>query len=126
MEKKELTLYPEDPINNFLQMTTKQMKLRVDILLNTHSALLGRISSNVRMISIAWGETYFYLKAFFDRNTTDEDFEDFDAVSAEVIAAFPNITQVKVEVIYNNAPLAELPGLKEMVFLRKGELNFEE
>ena len=101
----------------------EEQNQRIEILLNTYDALLGRVSPNVRLIQIDWGVNFYYIRAYFDRPTNNEDFDDFSAVSAEVIASFPQVNDVKEEVIYSMKPLSELPVLRELVFLRKGELD---
>lgn len=102
--------------------TNEEAELRVDVLLATLDALIGQISINVRMITIDWSKKHYYIKAYFDRPTDEEDLNDFQSVSAEVLAHFPEMVDCKEEVEYSEKPLADLIGLKEMVFLRKGEL----
>lgn len=102
--------------------TNEEAELRVNVLLATLEALIGQISINVRMITIDWSKKHYYIKAYFDRPTDEEDLDDLQSVSTEVLAHFPEMIDCKEEVEYSEKPLADLIGLKEMVFLRKGEL----
>jgi len=101
-------------------------ELRTKVLLSTMDGLIGYISDNVRMITIDWSEKHYYIRAFFNRPTTEDDLDDFKAVSTEVGADFPSMIDFKEEVIFSLKPIAELPPLKEMVFLRKGEIEEED
>ena len=104
-------------------MTKKEINLRIRILLSTYDALIGRISSSVRMITVDWKEDYYHIIAYFDRPTTEEDLEDYKCIVAEILAHFPKILDAIEEVKFVNKPLNKLPTLKEMIFLRKGELD---
>jgi hypothetical protein len=103
--------------------TKEEIELRTSVLIATLKGLIGYISVNVRMITIDWSKKHYHIKAYFDRPTTDDDLDDFQAVSAEVLAHFPEMIDCKEEVIFSEKPIEELNGLKEMVFLRKGEIE---
>ena len=108
--------------------TKEEIKLRTSVLLATLKGLLGYISVNVRMITIDWSKKHYHIRAYFDRPTNEDDLDDFQTVSTEVLAHFPEMTDCKEEVEYSEKPITELERLREMVFLRKGEiekLNFD-
>lgn len=102
--------------------TKEEIELRTSVLLATYQGLIGYISADVRMITIDWSKKHYHIKAYFDRPTDDDDLDDFQAVSAEVLAHFPEMIDCKEEVEYSEIPIADLQGLKEMIFLRKGEI----
>jgi len=102
--------------------TKEEIELRKSVLLATYDALIGYISANVRMITIDWSEKHYHIKVYFYQPTNDKDLEDFQAVSAEVLAHFPKMVSCKEEVEYSEKSIEDLKGLKEMVFLRKGEI----
>ena len=115
-------MFLEGQLIKICKMDEKKIELRKDILLATHEALIGNISYDVRMITIDWDFSFYHIKAYFDRETTEDDLEDFKSISSEVIAHFPDMKDCKEEVEYNKHPILEIEGLKEMVFLRKGEI----
>lgn len=104
-------------------LTKEQAELRMMVLLVTQEALIGYISVNVRMITIDWSEKHYHIRAYFDKPTTDDDLEDFKVVTTEVLSHFPTMSDCKEEVIYSHKPISELEGLREMVFLRKDEIE---
>lgn len=104
-------------------MNEQEVELRTRVLLSTYRALLGRISPNMREIMIDWGEDFYKIKAYFDRPTTDDDLELLSDVSGEVAADFPKMIKIEEYVEYSNKPAIELSPLREVVFMRLGELN---
>lgn len=104
-------------------MNEQEIELRTMVLLSTHRALLGRISPRMRAIMIDWGEHFYKIKAYFDRPTTDDDLELLCDVSGEVAADFPKMNRIEEDVEYSTKPAIELSPLREIVFMRLGELN---
>jgi hypothetical protein len=104
--------------------TIKDNELRVLVLLSTHTAMLGMISPDIRLISIDWGSNYYVIKAYFDRPVTDDDFDILKAITTEVAADFPQMDDFKEYAEYSHDPIQSIKALKEMVFLRYGELKF--
>jgi len=104
--------------------TIKDNELKVRVLLSTYRAMLGMISPNVRLISIDWGIDHYAIKAYFDRPVNDDDFELLKAITTEVAADFPQMNNFKEYAEYSLEPIEKIKALKEMVFLRYGELKF--
>ncbi len=104
-------------------MNNKEIELRVAVLLSTYSALIGRISPNMRSIHIDWGDDFYIIKAYFDRPTDKSDLELLSDVSTEVAADFPKFKSIDEYVEYSVEPAIDLKPLKEVVFMRLGELE---
>ena len=102
--------------------TKEEIELRRSVLIATLKGMIGYVSVNVRMITIDWSKKHYHIKAYFDRPTNDDDLDDFGAIATEVLADFPDMIDCKGEVEYSKKPVEELEGLKELVFLRKGEI----
>jgi hypothetical protein len=101
----------------------KYDELRVQVLLSTYKAMLGMISPNVRLISIAWDNSYFKICAYFDRPVIDEDYDILKSISTEVASNFPEMNDITEYAEYSLEPIVQLKPLSEMVFLRYGELE---
>lgn len=98
-------------------MTEKQ--LSNSLCIHSQVALLGTITPNIRMITIGWdGLKLFHLRAYFDREPTEDEIEEMDAVSSEVISHLP-FEKDKVECIYDTRQRRELEILKCVVYSRK-------
>jgi|GEM_PF-6730910 len=97
---------------------TRQEELHRQVVLVAKRALKGNLCPSVRMITIDWGDNFFYIKGYLDREVTDDDCADFSVISSEVIASFPEMTDVKEEVYYSDKPIAELPTMREVIYMR--------
>lgn len=97
---------------------TRQEELHRQVVLVAKRALKGNLCSSVRMITIDWGDNFFYIKGYLDRDVTEDDCADFSVISSEVIASFPEMNDVKEEVFYSDKPIAELPTLREVIYMR--------
>jgi hypothetical protein len=93
------------------------------IILSTYSAMLGMISPNIRLITIDWGHHHYTLKAFFDREVTEDDLDILKSITTEVAADFPEMGEIKEFAEFSLSPLSDLPKLKKAVFIRFGELE---
>ncbi|MEO5990601.1 MAG: hypothetical protein ABIP68_03115 [Ferruginibacter sp.] len=97
--------------------------LRIRILLTTYNAILGKIDPGVRLISIDWGKDYYIIKEYLDREVVEDDYEILKSISTEVISHFPQIFKVEEFAEFSIDKVESIPPLKEMVFLRFGELE---
>ena len=98
-------------------MTEKELSIKVRLCCQV--ALLGTITPSVRLITIGWNELkLFQLRAYFDTQPTEDDFEEMDAASSEVISDIP-FEKDKVECIYDTRQRKELELLKCTVYSRK-------
>ncbi len=96
-----------------------EKELNIKVRLCCQVALLGTITPNIRLITVGWDELkLFHLRAYFDTEPTEDDFEEMDAVSSEVISDIP-FERDKVECIYDTRQRKELELLKCVVYSRK-------
>ncbi len=93
--------------------------LRTRILLSTQRALLGRISRNIRMITIDWDKNYFELKAYYDKIVTEDDIENLEEITTEIAADFPEMEEIEELYEYSLEEISDLIALKEVVYKRK-------
>jgi len=104
--------------NEIIHYMTRQQELHKQVIPVTKRALKGNLPESTRMVTIDWGENYFHIKGYLDREVTQDDREDFGIISTEVIASFPDMNDVKEEVFFSDKPIAELPALREVVYIK--------
>jgi hypothetical protein len=98
-------------------MTEKELNIKVRLICQV--ALLGTITSNIRLITVGWDDLkLFHLRAYFDTKPTEDEIEEMDAVCTEVDADIP-FEKDKVECLYDLRPRKELERLKCVVYSRK-------
>lgn len=98
-------------------MTEKEISISVR--LSCQRALLGAITPNVRLVTIGWdGLKLFKLKAYFASEPSEDEIEDFNVVSTEVISDIP-FENDQVECIFSDAPKSQLAVYNHIVYLRK-------
>ena len=97
-------------------------KLNVQVRLSCQRALLGNIIPEIRLITIGWnGLRLFKLRAYYDRQPTEEDIDDMNTVSGEVLSDIP-FEHEETECIFNTMPRNELDILNVIVYAKK-EVN---
>lgn len=84
----------------------------------TYRALIGNVDKSVRVISIDWSETHYYIRVYMDREPTGEDNEVYSIVTSEIAADFPDMIDFKEELFFSDKPLDMLENLQEIVLLR--------
>ncbi len=99
------------------------IEYRTRILLSTHRALLGAITNNMRLITIDWNKDFLKLKAYYDKEVTEDDIENLGIIMTEILADFPDINDVEELYEYSIEPINNLKFLREVVFLRKEVTN---
>ncbi len=98
-------------------MTEKEISTRVR--LSCQRAILGIITPNIRMLTIGWeGLKLFHLIAYYAAELSDDELDDINSVSAEIIADIP-FANDKIECIVSTIARKDLLVLKEIVFARK-------
>jgi hypothetical protein len=98
-------------------MTEKE--LSISVRLSCQRALLGAITPNVRLVTIGWdGLKLFKLKAYFASEPGEDEIEDFNVVSTEVISDIP-FENDQVECVYSNEPKSKLDLYHWIVYSRK-------
>jgi hypothetical protein len=97
----------------------KETELSINVRLSFQRALWGKITHNIRMITVGWDSfAYLHLRAYFSEFPSEEEMELMDIVCAEVIADLP-FEKDNVECIADNRLIKELEVLKEIVYIRK-------
>jgi len=102
---------------------TSHSELRIRVLLSSYSALLGRIHPDIRLITIDWGLEYYAIMAYFNRPVSDDDLELLKGITTEIAADIPQFKSFKEYAEYSLKPVEELKPLKDMIYLRYGELH---
>lgn len=110
-----IILFPDAQKNRYM-VDNIYDDLRVKVLLSTHKAMLGMIHPNIRLVTIDWGDTYFYIKAYFDRPTNSDDLDILKTISTEVAADFPDFSDSREFAEFSNEPVEKLEGLKKWCF----------
>jgi hypothetical protein len=105
--------------------TIKDNELRVRVLLSTYRAILGMIPNDIRLVTIDWGVNHYVIKAYFDRPVNDDDFDLLKVITTEVAADFPQMINISEDAEFSSDPIEKISALKELVFLRYGELKFK-
>jgi len=77
------------------------------------TALLGEVSPSLRKLTFDVNEKNINVKAYFDREISEDDIESMDCIETELLAHFFDDYTVKMEMMRYDypAPLNELPGL---------------
>ncbi len=93
--------------------------LRQAVLLTLQVALLGEVSPQLRAVVCSWGNADIHVRAVFDGEIKNDDWESMNDVEAEVIASFPK-HKVHLECVRRDAPesLRDL-WLMAMVYRRR-------
>lgn len=71
-------------------MTIEQRRLRVKVLLSVQQALLGRVTPNLRGVTVGWHSKLIRIHCFYDGVVSDEDHRRMDEVAHQVIDGFPD------------------------------------
>lgn len=96
-----------------------EVELSVRIRLACQRALWGAITPNIRMITVGWDDLkLFHLRIYFSSVPSDDEIEEMEAVSAEVLSDL-NFLRDKVECIVDNRIRKDLEILKEIIYVRK-------
>lgn len=82
---------------------TMNNTLRVRLLLGMQTALLGRVSSNIRAVSCGSVDGNIKVKAIFDGAVMEADRETMDEVGSEIASHFEG-SNVEVECVRVDAP----------------------
>ncbi len=96
-----------------------EQELSITVRLSSQRALLGAITPNVRLVTIGWdGLKLFKLKVYFATEPSEDEIEDFNIVSTEVISDIP-FENDQVECILSHEPKNKLDLYQYIVFSRK-------
>ncbi len=93
------------------------------ILLSAHGALLGRVTQNMRAVSLDWDEATVTLKCYFEGPLTELDREMMDDVETEMIAHLFPERSTEMNLIVTQAQLPE-DEPRYWVFARKENIEF--
>jgi predicted DNA-binding ribbon-helix-helix protein len=102
----------------------KDQELRVNILLSLQRALLGNISSHVRMICCDWETNqWFKLRFYLDIEPNEIERELMSVVLTEFECDI-RFERFFEECIYSNEPFGQLDPLKATVYARDETSSF--
>ena len=91
-------------------------------------ALVGEIYPEVRAIVVKFGnDNKLLLRCYFDREPTEDDFENFDSVLSEVYAQTSSdaeISDLQCETVYSEAPFKDLDFLDGCVYARREWVDY--
>lgn len=97
----------------------KEEELNIQVRLSCQRALLGAITANIRMITVDWnGLSLFKLRAYFINQPTDDDIDNMNIVSGEILCDI-SFEHEETECFFNERPMNELDILKVVVYERK-------
>lgn len=88
----------------------------VTLLLEIQRALLGIVTSNLRMVTAEGNEEEIHLIFYYHGDISEREKEMAEVASAEIISGFSNQT-LNLELIRLDAP-AKMPSLKEVAYWR--------
>ncbi len=98
----------------------EQKDIACNTLISAQRALLGVITSNIRAVSIKWeGVEKLNLRIHYDSQPTEDEVEDMEIVTAEIIADVPFHCVDPIEIIVTNEPITALKFLDRLIYLRK-------
>jgi len=93
-------------------------ELRINILLSLQRALLGNISSHVRMICCDWDTIkWFKIKVYFDIEPNDEERELISVILTELECDIP-FEKFHEEYIYSTEAFGTLDSLEAVVYAK--------
>ncbi len=96
-----------------------ERELSINVRLSCQRALCGAITPNVRLITVGWNNLdLFHLRAYFGEAPTDDEVDEMDAVSTEVISDIP-FERDKVECLMDTRLRKDLDLLKAIVYASK-------
>ncbi|MBC8223499.1 hypothetical protein H8E65_02850 [Candidatus Bathyarchaeota archaeon] len=83
-----------------------ELKLRLDVILSLHRALLGEISTPLRGVTVGWSHENreITVHALFDGEISEADRASMDMVETEMMADFPANFDVNVTCFRIDAP----------------------
>jgi hypothetical protein len=82
--------------------------------------LLGAISPGILAVWVDATGTEIQLKAYADRQLSEDERDEIEAAGTETIAAFPEATWLDVEIEGEVQPPLKYPGTGWWVFVRYG------
>ena len=79
----------------------------VQVLLSTQRALVGALGHQVLGVSVHHTETTVLLDIFIDGVLAEDEYDELDVISTEILADFPEATAVNLNIKQNcNSPLS--------------------
>lgn len=97
-----------------------ELELSIRIKLSCQRALWGAITPNIRLICIDWNELKeFKLRAYYDSYPTEEDIEEMECVTTEVISDIDFLNLKPVECLFSSELRKNLDTLKFIIYSRK-------
>jgi|GEM_PF-3610813 len=110
---------PDSLLDKFFS-AVEENDIYVQVMLSMQGALLGAITPNIRLISVDWdGFANFRMMVHYDGPPSEDDIEEMEAVSGEIIAHVPFNHADLVEVVVSDEPLWEVAALRYRVYCRK-------
>ena len=92
-------------------------------MLSVQNAVLGAVTPNIRLISVDWdGFENFRIRVHYDGPPSEDDIEEMECVTTQVISAVPFKHADLVEAIVSDEPLWEVDALRYRVFCRKEKM----
>jgi hypothetical protein len=83
---------------------------------------LGRITSNIRLITIGWDSLKsFHLRSYYDNIPSEDDVEEMEIAISEIISDISFYKVLPADCIFSTASSRDLKGLKCVVYARKEE-----
>jgi len=90
------------------------------VLLSFQRALLGEVPCTLRGLTVGWTKSEIIIHCFFDGEIKDDNREAMEVVASEVVADFPEITEIHVKCIRKDVPEDINPfNIKVWIYRRK-------
>ena len=97
-----------------------EAEISISIRLSAQRALLGAITPNIQQVTLDWdGLENFTMRVYLYTTPTEEELEDMEVVTTEIIADIPFASVDPVEVIVLDQQQVSLSPAKVIVYLRK-------
>ena len=93
-----------------------------EVLVAVQQALLGEVTPNMRAVGLSYGDQSIKVRIYLDGETTEGDEESASLVETELMAAFPEEHQVRVDLVHLAAP-APIPKTEVWAYHRKEPLR---
>ena len=101
----------------------QENEIYVYVMLSAQNALLGAVTPNIRLISVDWdGLENFRIRVHYDGTPSDEDIDEMEAVTGEILASVPFKHADLVDAVVSDEPLWEVDALRYRIYCRKEKM----